>query len=182
MKVLLSEKNRKSTAIGPILTICYTNHALDQFLECLLDNKINKIVRLGARSKSERIREFYLDRIFSRRPKISHQGFMLYEAYEELEQIKSEALKLQDKLSRRWMSWDDVRNYLLVEYTGHYLQFSDNLGPDVPALLLNIDEESDQPQDEMNKRENKNEWITVGEEKTKNKPIWDQWTNGVDIR
>ena len=98
MKVLLSEKNRKSTAIGPILTICYTNHALDQFLECLLDNKINKIVRLGARSKSERIREFNLDRISSSRPKISHQGFMLYEAYEELEQIKSEALKLQDKL------------------------------------------------------------------------------------
>ncbi|PKC68583.1 hypothetical protein RhiirA1_534115 [Rhizophagus irregularis] len=172
MKVLLSETNRKATSIGPILTICYTNHALDQFLECLLDNNITKIVRLGARSKSDRIKEFYLDTISRSRPKISHQGFMLYEAFDKLEEIKKEAVKLQDKLSRRWMTWDDVKNYLLVEHTGHYLQFADNHGPDVPALLLNIDsEEFDQ-----------NEWTIVGEEKMKNQPIWDQWINGVDIR
>ncbi|RIA86082.1 hypothetical protein C1645_780424 [Glomus cerebriforme] len=184
MKVLLSEKNRKATSIGPILTICYTNHALDQFLECLLDNNIKKIVRLGARSKSERIKEFYLDTISRSRPKISHQGFMLYEAYDKLEEIKKEAGILQDKLSRRWMTWDDVKNYLIVEYTGHYLQFSDNHGPDVPALLLNIDsEEFDPPQDETGMTENKNEWTVVGEEKIKkNLPIWDQWINGVDIR
>lgn len=36
---------------------CYTNHALDQFLEELLDAGIKKIVRLGSRSKSERITE-----------------------------------------------------------------------------------------------------------------------------
>ena len=30
MKVLLANKDR--TEIGPILTICFTNHALDQFL------------------------------------------------------------------------------------------------------------------------------------------------------
>jgi len=172
MKVLLYEKNRKTTSIGPILTICYTNHALDQFLECLLNNNINKIVRLGARSKSDRIKEFNLDAIARSRPKISHQGFMLYEAYDKLEEIKKETVKLQDKLSRRWMTWGDVKNYLLVDYTGHYLQFADNHGSEVPALLLNIDsEESDQ-----------NEWTTVGEEKMKNQPIWDQWINGVDIR
>jgi superfamily II DNA or RNA helicase len=32
MKVLLAKENQK-TNIGPILTICFTNHALDQFLE-----------------------------------------------------------------------------------------------------------------------------------------------------
>ena len=32
MKVLLAKENQKSK-IGPILTICFTNHALDQFLE-----------------------------------------------------------------------------------------------------------------------------------------------------
>ncbi|CAG8568978.1 8018_t:CDS:10 [Rhizophagus irregularis] len=138
--------------------------------------KMNEFERLydppGARSKSDRIKEFYLDTISRSRPKISHQGFMLYEAFDKLEEIKKEAVKLQDKLSRRWMTWDDVKNYLLVEHTGHYLQFADNHGPDVPALLLNIDsEEFDQ-----------NEWTIVGEEKMKNQPIWDQWINGVDIR
>ncbi|PKY47020.1 P-loop containing nucleoside triphosphate hydrolase protein [Rhizophagus irregularis] len=54
MKVLLAKENRK-TGIGPILTICFTNHALDQFLEHLLDENISNIVKLGSRSKSERI-------------------------------------------------------------------------------------------------------------------------------
>ncbi|CAB5361031.1 unnamed protein product [Rhizophagus irregularis] len=43
MKVLLAKENRK-TKIGPILTICFTNHALDQFLEHLVDENITKIV------------------------------------------------------------------------------------------------------------------------------------------
>ncbi|RPA78403.1 hypothetical protein BJ508DRAFT_228237 [Ascobolus immersus RN42] len=49
--------NKRQTGIGPILCVCYTNHALDQFLEELLDAGIPKIVRLGSRSKSERIQE-----------------------------------------------------------------------------------------------------------------------------
>ncbi|XP_037051302.1 NFX1-type zinc finger-containing protein 1-like isoform X2 [Bradysia coprophila] len=50
---------------GPLLCICYTNHALDQFLEGIL-NIMNrhemdpKIVRVGGRSKSEVLREFNL--------------------------------------------------------------------------------------------------------------------------
>ena len=108
---------------------------------------------------------------------------MLYEAYDKLQEIKKAAELLQDKLSKRWMTWDDVKNYLLVEYAGHYLQFSDNRGQDVPALLLNIDnEEFDPSQDEVGKTDNKNEWTVVGEEKVKNQPIWNQWIDGVDIR
>ncbi len=38
-----------------ILCVCYTNHALDQFLENLLDEGIEGIVRIGGRSKSEKI-------------------------------------------------------------------------------------------------------------------------------
>ncbi|CAG8553649.1 12048_t:CDS:2, partial [Funneliformis mosseae] len=183
VKVLLSEKNRKTTAIGPILTICYTNHALDQFLECLLDNNITKIVRLGSRSKSDRIKEFNLEHISRSRPKVSHRGFMLYEAYEELDEIKNEAINLQEKLSRELMTWNDVKNHLLAEYMAYYLQFTDNHGPDFPDLLLNIkSEESNVLPDETDKNGDKDEWTTVGEEKLKNQSIWDQWINGVDIR
>ena len=35
--------------VGPILCVCYTNHALDQFLEGLMDAGIEKIVRVGSR-------------------------------------------------------------------------------------------------------------------------------------
>jgi superfamily II DNA or RNA helicase len=37
---------------GPILVICYTNHALDQFLESIYSVE-NNIVRLGGRSTNE---------------------------------------------------------------------------------------------------------------------------------
>src|SRR5437763_15554755 len=33
MKVLLSPENSKKGKFGPILAVCFTNHALDQFLE-----------------------------------------------------------------------------------------------------------------------------------------------------
>lgn len=50
---------------GPLLCICYTNHALDQFLEGILKimntRQMNpKIVRVGGRSKSEILSQFNL--------------------------------------------------------------------------------------------------------------------------
>lgn len=43
-----------------ILCVCYTNHALDQFLESLLDKGITQIVRIGSRSKSKRLEQYNL--------------------------------------------------------------------------------------------------------------------------
>ncbi|KAI9097309.1 hypothetical protein DFS34DRAFT_685944 [Phlyctochytrium arcticum] len=54
-KILWSNKDKLT--LGPIICVCYTNHALDQFLEELLDAGISKIVRMGSRSKSERIQQ-----------------------------------------------------------------------------------------------------------------------------
>ncbi|KAK4872846.1 hypothetical protein RN001_014875 [Aquatica leii] len=44
---------------NPILVVCYTNHALDQFLEGLRETT-NKIVRIGGQSKNKNIEEFTL--------------------------------------------------------------------------------------------------------------------------
>ncbi|KAI9485981.1 MAG: RNA helicase [Benjaminiella poitrasii] len=49
MRVLLNNFNE---SLGPIVCICQTNHALDQFLEHILDHS-DAIVRVGGRSKSE---------------------------------------------------------------------------------------------------------------------------------
>ena len=43
-----------------ILCVCYTNHALDQFLESLLDKGITSIIRIGSRSKSQRLEPYNL--------------------------------------------------------------------------------------------------------------------------
>ncbi|KAK5203655.1 hypothetical protein LTR41_010534 [Exophiala xenobiotica] len=52
IKVLL--KNHQAARLGPILCVCYTNHALDQLLEDLVRHNVSqKIIRMGSRSKSE---------------------------------------------------------------------------------------------------------------------------------
>lgn len=47
--------------IGPLLIITFTNHALDQALEGLLDAGISEgVVRVGGRGKSEKLQRFNL--------------------------------------------------------------------------------------------------------------------------
>ncbi|KAI1439194.1 hypothetical protein GGR50DRAFT_7191 [Xylaria sp. CBS 124048] len=53
IKVLL--ENKAKANLGPILCITYTNHALDQLLEHLMDDGTTQIIRIGGRSKSERL-------------------------------------------------------------------------------------------------------------------------------
>jgi superfamily II DNA or RNA helicase len=43
-----------------IMCVCYTNHALDQFLEALLDKGIKEIVRIGSRCRSKRLEQYTL--------------------------------------------------------------------------------------------------------------------------
>ena len=47
----------------PILVVCYTNHALDQFLEGILDFCPEGIVRVGSRCKNPQLEEFNLKEI-----------------------------------------------------------------------------------------------------------------------
>jgi hypothetical protein len=65
IRVLLNSK--AGGDIGPILCVCYTNHALDQLLEHMLDHGV-KIIRIGSRSKSTRIAPLGLLEIARQRP------------------------------------------------------------------------------------------------------------------
>ncbi|XP_019395339.1 PREDICTED: NFX1-type zinc finger-containing protein 1, partial [Crocodylus porosus] len=48
------------TQKSPILVVCYTNHALDQFLEGIYKSQKSGIVRVGGRSSSEVLKQFTL--------------------------------------------------------------------------------------------------------------------------
>ncbi|KNG83707.1 hypothetical protein ANOM_007842 [Aspergillus nomiae NRRL 13137] len=62
--------------LGPILCVCYTNHALDQFLQGLLDSGISKIVRIGSRSASPALESLSLENYKKQKkiPRIPGQG------------------------------------------------------------------------------------------------------------
>lgn len=70
-KEALTDMGRFSEYRAPLLCICYTNHALDQFLEGILNIMSNhsmnpQIVRVGGRSKSKILSEFNLREIVRR--------------------------------------------------------------------------------------------------------------------
>ncbi|KAK4901411.1 hypothetical protein LTR49_027282 [Elasticomyces elasticus] len=58
IKILLTYK--LAVGLGPIVCVCFTNHALDQGLERLLDEGVQRLIRIGGSSKSERLAEVNL--------------------------------------------------------------------------------------------------------------------------
>lgn len=86
----------------PILVICFTNHALDQFLEGILENGLtNNLIRIGGRSKSELLHSFNLK---ERRRSAAfynpnhNQAALLKDLTEELSVIFQGIKTLQDNL------------------------------------------------------------------------------------
>ena len=78
----------------PILVICFTNHALDQFLEGIYDfygSNEDKIVRIGGRSKSEKLKDCNLkalkDKSNKKAPRYVGRG--LAEVHSKLDIVKS---------------------------------------------------------------------------------------------
>lgn len=110
MELLMNNKslwwNRPGQPKRPILMICYTNHALDQFLEyCINECHLSSgIVRVGGRCATERLQPFLLSTVKqalreSRQmdPLIYHQ---IKSCYEDLKQLKSAFEYLEDDLQQ----------------------------------------------------------------------------------
>ena len=55
---------------SPILVVCYTNHALDQFLEEIINLKMFSVIRIGSRCQNEKVARFGIKKIEIRRSKI----------------------------------------------------------------------------------------------------------------
>jgi hypothetical protein len=68
MLEMLQKDKDKDTGLrtGPIFLTCYTNHALDQFLEKISQYTKN-IVRLGGGTKNELLKQFTLGEIRKKR-------------------------------------------------------------------------------------------------------------------
>lgn len=82
IKVLLEAQKRAS--LGPILTVCYTNHALDQLLEHLVGQGVDQIIRIGSRSKSEILKDLNLRNVASKIDRTKTERRKLFGCHEEI--------------------------------------------------------------------------------------------------
>jgi hypothetical protein len=123
MRVLLGIKEKAK--LGPILVVCYTNHALDQFLEHLLDVGVQKIIRVGGQSKSERLRNRNLNTLKREETRTKSEKYQAYLAYDALQNDEEEATSILNQLgglSNR-AQWTDIKAHLLEDYPKIHSQF-----------------------------------------------------------
>jgi hypothetical protein len=113
--VLLAELFLASTD-HIILVVTFTNHALDDFLESLLDNGVNEIVRIGGRSRSDRLSEYNLRELgrsgkapFSREQ--TRRYAQLKETIEKAEKDVNRQTKIISReIGEKW--WGTVDSFL----------------------------------------------------------------------
>ncbi|KAF3035032.1 hypothetical protein E8E12_006473 [Didymella heteroderae] len=123
MRVLLEIK--KTAGLGPIIVVCYTNHALDQFLEHLLQVGITKIIRVGGQSKSDLLGGHNLRDIVKSAGKTKNESFQAAKMYQNLEEHEKEANKTLGHLhaSSKNADWKALSHHLARRYPKIHAQF-----------------------------------------------------------
>ena len=119
-------------SISPMLMVCYTNHALDQFLEKVLEFlPKDRIIRVGGRCKSEDLEDCNLKRFT-----YQHR---LYDKRDELRykmQANNEVMKtLKEKLAkadRQLLEFDDLEELL---YRAHAQELYNTVFPTKVATV-----------------------------------------------
>jgi hypothetical protein len=81
-----------------VINRCYTNHALDQFLEHLIKIGLIKVIRVGGQSYSEMLKGYNLRDISKTETKTRIQSYETAMAYKGLEECEKEATKLLVRL------------------------------------------------------------------------------------
>jgi hypothetical protein len=105
---------------------CYTNHALDQFLEHLVETGINKIIRIGGQSKSTTLEGKNLRLVSKEETKTKSEGYLLamnYKALEASEEFISRQLGYLHSAQKR-LGWDSIRRHLASDYPRIHAQFA----------------------------------------------------------
>lgn len=103
---------------SPVICVCYTNHALGQLLESLIENGVtNQIVRIGSQSKSEKLEAFNLREMARNQDRTKEEKGSEYDVRRQLEEHEEGFHKL--KLGAR-ISADQLVNYLSRQSPTHH--------------------------------------------------------------
>ncbi|KAF1946092.1 NFX1-type zinc finger-containing protein 1 [Clathrospora elynae] len=123
MRVLLDIKEKAD--LGPILIVCFTNHALDQFLEHLLEIGVKKLIRVGGMSKSKKLENHNLRTIGELETKTKAEKYMAAMNYKELEKKEKEATSILAGLHglQKRAEWQNLKAHIHEEYPKIYNQF-----------------------------------------------------------
>ncbi|RUS19771.1 hypothetical protein BC937DRAFT_86940 [Endogone sp. FLAS-F59071] len=151
--------NAERMRCGPILCICYTNHALDQFLEHLLDKGIKGIVRIGGRSRSERLQGYSLELLMRSQQMSYDTRQAIQDGKKQWEDVSRNLIVIDKALKDGILPWKYLAPFLMDQCYEQYEQLTS------PTLEDgNSDDEDD---------------FRLGE--TGNE-VYARWISGIDIK
>lgn len=127
IKVLLANKKISKTTladptkadIGPVLCVCYTNHALDQLLEHLVEDGVKQVIRIGSRSKSEILEPLNLREVCRKMEQTKAEKEAYYHRAKDLEQHEKALNEAMIRL-RSSYSLPAIKAYLQKHHIAHY--------------------------------------------------------------
>ncbi|KAG0236616.1 hypothetical protein BGW42_003032 [Actinomortierella wolfii] len=168
MRVLVH--NAKDMYAGPILCICYTNHALDQFLEHLLDHGINNLVRIGSRSQSQKLHQYGLNELMRSTTKDFAARAALAQAYQEWEVAAKELKEVDKNIRRPKPLLVDILRHARMDNEYQYIE------------LLKGDGKDDPDEEPKTIEQNYNRWSTgidLAQMEKENRRMERRWTKAM---
>ncbi|KAF4850556.1 Helicase required for RNAi-mediated heterochromatin assembly 1 [Colletotrichum siamense] len=117
IKVLLANKSKAK--LGPMICVCYTNHALDQLLEHLIDGKVRNIIRIGSRSKSDRLQSVNLREVVK---SITRTAAEIGAFHDTREDLHTETIEVIDELEnyQQINVNSQIKYFLARNHRDHY--------------------------------------------------------------
>ncbi|KAH8805391.1 hypothetical protein F5884DRAFT_799194 [Xylogone sp. PMI_703] len=109
-------KNRDILQLGPILCVCYTNHALDQFLSELLKSGIDSIVRLATYSSQPGLEALSLENLKKNKTKshVPGLGRKIASCQADLDMLKSQIEEICTKILN--VGAEEIHEFLQRRY------------------------------------------------------------------
>ncbi|XP_068633250.1 NFX1-type zinc finger-containing protein 1 [Battus philenor] len=146
----------------PMLIICYTNHALDQFLEEII-NVTDNVIRLGSQSKSKILQNYTLSKMRGRTK--SKYSYLYSNKRAELERIYKEMTEVQteiDKCEREIVSYRSLKPYLKIGDQNYELKTT-NEDSVVSWLFSHLEEELEEVEEELEDWEKEYEDVSISD-------------------
>ncbi|CAH0482405.1 unnamed protein product [Peronospora belbahrii] len=108
--------------VSPVLVVCYTNHALDQFLCHLLDVGITSLVRIGGQCKEPRLDKYNLNKL--PRTLLRYELKLLYERLDKAADAIAVVLHELNAETHRH-TWKSLKWFLETNYPDEYDYFAE---------------------------------------------------------
>lgn len=104
---------------------CYTNHALDQFLEHLIAVGIQKVIRIGGQSKSSILEGKNLRVVAREESKTKSEGALLGKTYQKIEDDEKSITRTLKEIhkSKDQKDWANLRSYIRQVHPKVHSQF-----------------------------------------------------------